>query len=219
MKNNELTAVKAEMPLLDGLSQQVKDYVLGLVAENAVLKSSREILANNALETCNEVYSAGYRNTALHDGLMESTGDRNRFPSPIRALVSEATRPMETPDTDAAIAEIKLPLAAEVDAYRALVDNLGVIHSLKAPETDHLLAYYKAQGVDEFLNDEFVQEVAMRLADFNGETEESVSTVVWSGMPPEPEGNVWELEYVSRASFLLRKLKEFAANLRAGRKG
>lgn len=89
----------------------------------------------------------------------------------------------------------------------------------ETPATDAAIAEIKAQGVDEFLNDEFVQEVAMRLADFNGETEESVSTVVWSGMPPEPEGNVWELEYVSRASFLSRKLKEFAANLRAGSKG
>lgn len=43
-------------------------------------------------------------------------------------------------------------LAGEVDAYRALVDNLGVIHSLKAQETDHLLAYYKAQGAEKMFN-------------------------------------------------------------------
>lgn len=89
------------------VSKLVIEYVMGLVAENVALKDSREVLASNALETCNVVYSAGYRNTALRDGLMESTGDRNRYPSPIRDLVSEATRPMETLTTDAAIAEIE----------------------------------------------------------------------------------------------------------------
>lgn len=102
--------------------------------------------------------------------------------------------------------------------YRYVDWYVDVLNAALEPKSaDAAIAEIKAQGVDEFLNDEFVQEVAMRLADFNGETEESVSTVVWSGMPPEPEGNVWELEYVSRASFLSRKLKEFAANLRAGR--
>lgn len=39
MKNNELTEVKAAMPSLEGLPQEVIEYVHGLVAENAVLKS------------------------------------------------------------------------------------------------------------------------------------------------------------------------------------
>lgn len=72
-----------------------------LAAENADLKLSREVLAKNALESCNEIYCAGYRNTALHDGLMESTGNRNKYPNPIRALVDEAKRSLETPTTDA----------------------------------------------------------------------------------------------------------------------
>ena len=110
----------------------------------------------------------------------------------------------------------KTEVAIQQVALEAAMEEFDAINT---PATDAAIAEIKAQGVDEFLNDEFVQEVAMRLADFNGETEDSVSTVVWSGMPPEPEGNVWELEYVSRASFLSRKLKEFAANLRAGRKG
>ncbi|MGP9420090.1 hypothetical protein ACT3RT_14000 [Ewingella sp. AOP9-I1-14] len=38
MKNNELTAVKAGMPSLEGLPQEVIEYVLGLVAENVALK-------------------------------------------------------------------------------------------------------------------------------------------------------------------------------------
>lgn len=78
-----------------------------LAAENVALKSSRAILAENALETCNEVYTAGFRNTALHDGLMESTGNRNKYPNPIRTLVDEAKRNIETPATDRIVASIK----------------------------------------------------------------------------------------------------------------
>ncbi|HCI4211776.1 TPA: hypothetical protein NO485_004236 [Klebsiella pneumoniae] len=78
-----------------------------LAAENVALKSSRAILAENALETCNEVYTAGFRNTALHDGLMESTGNRNKYPNPIRTLVDEAKRNIETPATDRIVAGIK----------------------------------------------------------------------------------------------------------------
>ncbi|MBA1590493.1 hypothetical protein [Klebsiella pneumoniae] len=78
-----------------------------VAAENVALKSSRAILAENALETCNEVYTAGFRNTALHDGLMESTGNRNKYPNPIRTLVDEAKRNIETPATDRIVAGIK----------------------------------------------------------------------------------------------------------------
>ena len=38
MKNNELTEVKAAMPSLEGLPQEVIEYVHGLVAENHALK-------------------------------------------------------------------------------------------------------------------------------------------------------------------------------------
>ncbi len=85
-----------------------------LAAENAELKLSRATLAENALETCNEVYTAGFRNTALHDGLMESTGNRNKYPNPIRTLVNEAKRGMETPATDAILRE---QMAKGVEAF------------------------------------------------------------------------------------------------------
>ncbi|HDS7933184.1 TPA: hypothetical protein QH621_003686 [Klebsiella pneumoniae subsp. pneumoniae] len=92
-----------------------------LAEENAALKSSRAILAENALETCNEVYTAGFRNTALHDGLMESTGNRNKYPNPIRTLVDEAKRNIETPATDRIVAGIKAE-GAEA-CVRALVTS------------------------------------------------------------------------------------------------
>lgn len=76
--------------------------IVALTAENVTLKASRETLANNSLEACNEIYCAGYRNTALYDGLKKSTGDRNTYPNPIRLMVDEATKQLQTPATDAA---------------------------------------------------------------------------------------------------------------------
>ncbi|HEJ9051294.1 TPA: hypothetical protein SML58_000865 [Serratia marcescens] len=84
-----------------------------LAVENAALKLSRETLAKNALETCNDVFSAGYHSPALHRGLMESTGNRNTYPNPISALVNEAVRELETPATDAALAAIQAQAKAE----------------------------------------------------------------------------------------------------------
>ena len=76
-----------------------------LAEENAALKSSRAILAENALETCNE----------------ESTGNRNKYPNPIRTLVDEAKRNIETPATDRIVAGIKAE-GAEA-CVRALVTS------------------------------------------------------------------------------------------------
>lgn len=42
MKNNELTEVKPVMPSLEGLPQEVIEYVHGLVAENAALSKLKE---------------------------------------------------------------------------------------------------------------------------------------------------------------------------------
>lgn len=78
-----------------------------LAVENAALKASRETLAKNALETCNDVFSAGFRNASLQLGLMESTGNRDLYPNPIKALVDEAIRELTTPATDAALAAIE----------------------------------------------------------------------------------------------------------------
>lgn len=84
-----------------------------LAVENAALKLSRETLAKNALETCNDVFSAGFHSPALHRGLMESTGNRNTYPNPISALVNEAVRELDTPATDAELAVIQAQAKAE----------------------------------------------------------------------------------------------------------
>ncbi|WP_369606235.1 hypothetical protein [Serratia marcescens] len=78
-----------------------------LAMENAELKLSRETLAKNALETCNDVFSAGFHSPALWRGLMESTGNRNTYPNPILALVNEAVRELDAPATSAALAAIQ----------------------------------------------------------------------------------------------------------------
>ncbi|WP_336062244.1 hypothetical protein [Serratia sp. 201] len=93
-----------------------------LAVENAALKLSRETLAKNALETCNDVFSAGFHSPALHRGLMESTGNRNTYPNPISALVNEAVRELDTPATDAALAAIQ---AQGVEKAASALDALS----------------------------------------------------------------------------------------------
>ncbi|HHK7967008.1 TPA: hypothetical protein ACQVG6_003488 [Serratia marcescens] len=105
-----------------------------LAVENAALKLSRETLAKNALETCNDVFSAGYHSPALHRGLMESTGNRNTYPNPISALVNEAVRELETPATDAALAAIRLE--AKIEGVNELAERIAEMHSEAAPGTN-----------------------------------------------------------------------------------
>lgn len=124
-----------------------------LAEENAALKSSRAILAENALETCNEVYTAGFRNTALHDGLMESTGNRNKYPNPIRTLVDEAKRNIETPATDRIVAGIKADGVEEFAAYqRAITEEWackeGHSSLLKVAESAEIFAQQLREGSD-----------------------------------------------------------------------
>lgn len=78
-----------------------------LAAENAGLKSSREVLSENALEACNAIASAGFRNEAIMRGLYASTGNRNKYPKPIATLVDEALREVKTPSTDAFLSEVR----------------------------------------------------------------------------------------------------------------
>ncbi|HAV2259992.1 TPA: hypothetical protein JHK42_005146 [Raoultella ornithinolytica] len=78
-----------------------------LAAENAELKSSRAVLAENTLESCNSIACAGFRHEAIMRGLCASTGNGNKYPKPITTLVDEAMRKLETPATDAYLAGIK----------------------------------------------------------------------------------------------------------------
>ena len=84
-----------------------------MAAENVELKSSRAILAENALESCNSIACAGFRHEAIMRGLYASTGNGNKYPKPITTLVDEAMRKLETPATDRIVAWIKADAAAE----------------------------------------------------------------------------------------------------------
>ncbi|ELS7799207.1 hypothetical protein QPC79_002909 [Escherichia coli] len=78
-----------------------------LAAENAELKSSREILAKNTLEACNAIASAGFSHEAIMRGFYASTGNGNKYPKPITTLVDEALLDFQTPATDAFLAEVR----------------------------------------------------------------------------------------------------------------
>lgn len=98
---------------------RLKEQVRALAAESAAMKDSRSVLAENALETCNAVYCAGYRNDDIHRGLMQSTGNGNKYPNPIKSLVDESLRSLETPATYATLNEVRAQGA--IDARNALV--------------------------------------------------------------------------------------------------
>ncbi|WP_370426261.1 hypothetical protein AB9Q52_013350 [Pantoea vagans] len=129
------------------------DKLQALAAENAALKESREVLAKNSLEACNEVYCAGYRNTALHDGLMESTGNRNAYPNPIRTMVDEATKQLATPATDAYLNSVRAEaISNALNSCSALCDPDCV---MDAHDISHEDAELRSSGAAE-LSDELL---------------------------------------------------------------
>lgn len=161
---NELTAALATIEKL----RAERDL---LAAENVALKSSRAILSENALESCNSIACAGFRHEAIMRGLYASTGNGNKYPKPITTLVDEAMRKLET------------------------------------PATDRIVAGIKADGVEEFLKgSQLPYKIATVLADYDNADDETLLHVIWSGQPPEPEGDVWHLEYVSRGNAIVREV-------------
>ncbi|WP_275220490.1 ead/Ea22-like family protein [Citrobacter freundii] len=84
------------------------------------------------------------------------------------------------------------------------------IEAPETPYTDAFLAEVRAQGVEEFLrNSQLPYQIATVLADYDNVDDATLQTVIWSGQPPEPDGDVWHLEYVSRGNAIVRAvLKE-----------
>lgn len=71
--------------------------------------------------------------------------------------------------------------------------------------TDAFLAEVRAQGVEEFLRgSQLPYQIATVLADYDNVDDATLQTVIWSGQPPEPDGDVWHLEYVSRGNAIVR---------------
>ncbi|MEH3955956.1 hypothetical protein POX30_01280 [Raoultella planticola] len=101
-----------------------------LAAENAELKSSRAVLAENTLESCNSIACAGFRHEAIMRGLYASTGNGNKYPKPITTLVDEAMRKLETPATDRIYAGIKADGVEEFAKYISLYSSNSERHAI-----------------------------------------------------------------------------------------
>lgn len=79
--------------------------------------------------------------------------------------------------------------------------------NLETHATDRIVAGIKADGVEEFLKgSQLPYQIATVLADYDNADDETLLHVIWSGQPPEPEGDVWHLEYVSRGNAIVREV-------------
>ncbi|WP_320741409.1 hypothetical protein [Enterobacter sp. 166D1] len=96
--------------------------------------------------------------------------------------------------------------AAGFDTDDCLHDAVLVMLSeLKTPATEAFLAEVRAQGVEDFLRgSQLPYQIATVLADYDNVDDATLQTVIWSGQPPEPDGDVWHLEYVSRGNAIVR---------------
>lgn len=125
MKNNELTEVKAAMPSLEGLPQEVIEYVHGLVAENAALKSQ----AVNALGIVGK-------------SIFEYWSDLGEITQAFQNIIDA-----ETPNTDAFTAELRAQGVDELaEAWEAIKPEEGVSMS----ESTALKYKQRAQDAREF---------------------------------------------------------------------
>ncbi|WIO41005.1 hypothetical protein P2G42_13595 [Klebsiella electrica] len=100
--------------------------------------------------------------------------------------------------------------------------NEGYLHMIcdtfadETPATNAAIAGIKADGVEEFLKgSQLPYQIATVLADYDNADDETLHHVIWSGQPPEPDGDVWHLEYVSRGNAIVR---EVLKQLREGAK-
>ncbi len=86
-------------------------------------------------------------------------------------------------------------------------DVIPCAEELDFSATDRIVAGIKADGVEEFLKgSQLPYQIATVLADYDNADDETLLHVIWSGQPPEPEGDVWHLEYVSRGNAIVREV-------------
>lgn len=122
MKNNELTEVKAAMPSLEGLPQEVIEYVHGLVAESAAINDRLQKLIQIGNNADNSYCMCG-------DSMKSHAGGGCGSPTGMFDYHYNAwlESEKETPATSAAIAEIK---ASELDDLaRSIMEYAPVIES------------------------------------------------------------------------------------------
>lgn len=120
MKNNELTEVKPVMPSLEGLPQEVIEYVHGLVAENATLR-----VAVDGINS--ELYGKGFEVLGWH-----LNGDTE----PLDTWFEDNDWDPETPATDAAIAELRAQGADHVVSVAKDIEEFDVAALAKSIADD-----------------------------------------------------------------------------------
>ncbi|HGF5613395.1 TPA: hypothetical protein ACF23B_003727 [Klebsiella quasipneumoniae subsp. similipneumoniae] len=124
----------------------------------------------------------------------ENVALKKSAPAPFSKLMMEALDTYHSKADD-------VPELAMLSAYVKLRDGL------KIPATDRIVAGIKADGVEEFLKgSQLPYQIATVLADYDNADDETLLHVIWSGQPPEPEGDVWHLEYVSRGNAIVREV-------------
>lgn len=102
---------------------------------------------------------------------------------------------------------VKGAFGIEYRPTEQLLDDCGniALEAIKTPATDAFLAEVRAQGVEQFLKgSQLPYQIATVLADYDNVDDATLQTVIWSGQPPEPDGDVWHLEYVSRGNAIVR---------------
>lgn len=118
---------RGELSIKEEKYLKIAKLCVQLAAENVELKSSRAVLAENTLESCNSIACAGFRHEAIMRGLYASTGNGNKYPKPITTLVDEAMRKLETPATDRIVAGIK------ADGVESGIKTIMVMLNHQAP--------------------------------------------------------------------------------------
>ncbi len=82
---------------------------------------------------------------------------------------------------------------------------MGRLVNIKTPATDAFLAEVRESGAEGFLRgSQLPYQIATALAEYDRVDDATLQTVIWSGQPPEPDGDVWHLEYVSRGDAIVR---------------
>ncbi|MBJ9866296.1 hypothetical protein [Citrobacter amalonaticus] len=130
----------------------------------------------------------------------------------LKAGIRQASEDMEAHHDDHGLFSYDAD-GEQMDSLLRLCDAQDSITSLmnsETPATDAFLSEVRAQGVEEFLRgSQLPYQIATVLADYDNVDDATLQTVIWSGQPPEPDGDVWHLEYVSRGNAIVHAvLKE-----------
>lgn len=82
---------------------------------------------------------------------------------------------------------------------------------LETPVMDAVLDSMFKERLIKFLKSyDSEHKIACALADYEGLDDDTLQSIIWSGYPPEPMGDVFSVEYVQRAWAVVKALKDLA---------